>query len=83
MTKYIFLGALLLSLTACQKSEEPGAATVAPEPATAVKDTSPAVAMEEPMPEKRPYELTLHGVTRVDDYFRLRDDERSDPEVLA
>ena len=83
MTKYIFLGALLLSLTACQKSEEPGAATVAPEPATAVKDTSPAVAMEEPMPEKRPHDLTLHGVTRVDDYFWLRDDERSDPEVLA
>jgi len=27
--------------------------------------------------------LTLHGVDRVDDYYWIRDDTRSDPEVLA
>ena len=35
------------------------------------------------MPEKRPYEMTLHGHTRVDEYFWLRDDSRKDPQVLA
>jgi len=35
------------------------------------------------MPEKRPHEMTLHGHTRNDEYFWLRDDTRKDPEVLA
>jgi len=39
--------------------------------------------MVQPMPEKRPHELTLHGHTRVDEYYWLRDDTRKDPEVLA
>ena len=83
MTKHILLGALLLSLTACQKAEEPVAATIEADPETSTTESLTALAMEEPMPEKRPHELTLHGITRVDDYFWLRDDERSDPEVLA
>ncbi len=33
-----------------------------------------------PVPPKRPYEITQHGKTRVDDYFWLR--QREDPEVL-
>ncbi|HKJ15894.1 MAG TPA: S9 family peptidase [Xanthomonadales bacterium] len=37
----------------------------------------------EPMAEKRPHELTIHGDTRIDEYYWLRDDTRSDPEVLA
>lgn len=32
---------------------------------------------------KRPHTMTLHGDTRVDDYYWLRDDERSNPEVLS
>jgi oligopeptidase B len=39
--------------------------------------------VEQPMPAKRPHEMTLHGHTRVDEYFWLRDDTRKDPEVLA
>ena len=39
--------------------------------------------VEQPMADKRPHEMTLHGQTRVDDYFWLRDDTRTDPEVLA
>lgn len=39
--------------------------------------------MTPPKAEKRPYPMTLHGDTRVDDYYWLRDDERSDPQVLA
>lgn len=33
--------------------------------------------------EKRPYKITLHGHTRTDDYYWLRDDTRKDPQVLA
>lgn len=39
--------------------------------------------LEQPMPEKRPHEMTLHNHTRVDEYFWLRDDSRQDPEMLA
>jgi oligopeptidase B len=39
--------------------------------------------VKEPMPEKRPHEMTLHGDTRVDEFYWLRDDERKDPEMLA
>ncbi len=35
------------------------------------------------MAKKIPHEMTLHGTTRVDDYYWLRDDDRTDPEVLA
>lgn len=35
-----------------------------------------------PVAAKRPHPMTLHGVTRVDDYYWLRDDSRSSPEVL-
>ena len=42
-----------------------------------------SINMEQPMPEQRPHEMTLHGDTRVDEYFWLRDDTREDPEVLA
>ncbi len=41
------------------------------------------VQVKQPMPEKRPHEMTLHGNTRVDEYFWLRDDSRKDPQVLA
>ncbi len=36
-----------------------------------------------PVAKKVPYEMTLHGDTRVDDYYWMRDDERKDPEMLA
>ncbi len=39
--------------------------------------------MKQPIAEKRPHEMTLHGDTRVDEYFWLRDDTRKDPQVLA
>ena len=32
---------------------------------------------------KRPHPITIHGHTRIDDYYWLRDDARQDPEVLA
>ena len=77
----LFLGAVLFSLAACQQAEEPAAATAETETATA--ETTDSTAMTEPRAEKRPHEMTLHGVTRTDNYYWLRDDSRSDPEVIA
>lgn len=35
-----------------------------------------------PVAEKRPHTMSLHGVTRTDDYYWLRDDERKAPDVI-
>ena len=36
-----------------------------------------------PVAKKVPYEMSIHGDTRIDDYYWMRDDERKDPEVLS
>lgn len=36
-----------------------------------------------PSPKKIPYELVAHGYQRIDNYYWLRDDSRSDPEVIS
>lgn len=51
--------------------------TVSQTPMTKAESLIPPVA------EKVPFELNLHGVQRVDDYYWLRDDERKDPKILA
>ncbi|MEQ4545977.1 MAG: oligopeptidase B, partial [Pantoea agglomerans] len=38
--------------------------------------------MKAPIAKKIPHEMTLHGETRVDDYYWLRDDKRENSEVL-
>ncbi|MGG6120843.1 prolyl oligopeptidase family serine peptidase [Pantoea allii] len=38
--------------------------------------------MKAPSAKKIPYELSLHGETRVDNYYWLRDDRREDSDVL-
>ena len=35
-----------------------------------------------PKADKRPYPMTMHGDIRTDDYYWLRDDERTDADVL-
>jgi oligopeptidase B len=44
---------------------------------TQAQDVAPPVA------KKVPHAMTLHGVTRIDNYHWLRDDARQDPEMLA
>ena len=39
--------------------------------------------MTPPEAKKIPHVMTLHGDTRIDNYYWLRDDERTAPEVLA
>lgn len=43
--------------------------------------TQPAVVA--PLAEKIPHEMTMHGHTRIDNYYWMRDDQRQDPKVLA
>ncbi len=35
------------------------------------------------MTAKRPHKISIHGHTRTDDYYWMRDDKRNNPEVLA
>jgi oligopeptidase B len=66
----IFAGAILVPL-AC-----PGLLTV-----ISLQSCNRTDQMEPPIAEKRPVELTMHGDTRVDPYYWLR--ERDNPEVIA
>ena len=36
-----------------------------------------------PNPKKIPYELEAHGDVRIDNYYWMRDDSRSDPELIS
>ena len=48
------------------------------------EDSQQQVSIESAAPEApaKPTILSLHGVDRVDDYYWIRDDTRSDPEML-
>ena len=35
-----------------------------------------------PVAKKVPHAMTIHGDTRIDDFYWMRDDERQDPEIL-
>jgi oligopeptidase B len=85
---YLFLGVMFLM--ACKPETEPvsqaqqqagteAAAGLAADTLEQPMEQS----MEQPVAAKKPHEMTLHGHTRVDEYYWLRDDSRQDPEVLA
>ncbi|MCI0670408.1 MAG: S9 family peptidase [Myxococcaceae bacterium] len=73
------LAAALLASSACATlPDEPAAAELTRgAPATA----APAPAPQPPVAERAPHPVTLHGDTRQDDYFWLR--EKQDPKVRA
>ncbi len=79
MTRTPFaLAALSLAiLSGCNKApEETHKNTVQVESAQVVT----AVA---PIAKKVPHEMTIHGDTRIDNYYWLRDDERKAPEIIS
>jgi len=41
------------------------------------------IAVMPPVAKKVPYEMSIHGDTRIDNYYWMRDDERKDPEVIS
>ena len=82
MRRDVFVLVSAVFLSACEPATEPVA-----QAGKQISDQNPlstaSILVEQPMPEKRPYEMTLLGHTRVDEYFWLRDDTRKDPQVLA
>mgnify|MGYP000167969094 FL=1 len=48
-----------------------------------VENVAAKIAVMPPVAKKVPYEMSIHGDTRIDDYYWMRDDERKDPEVLS
>lgn len=50
---------------------------------TTMNDSQIDSALKPPVAKKVPHEMTLHGDVRVDDYYWMRDDSRTDIEVLA
>jgi len=79
---HILLIFSVIFLIACEPASESVSQS---EPVNSDQDSPsfPSTNVNQPMPEKRPHEMTLHGHTRVDEYFWLRDDTRKDPQVLA
>jgi oligopeptidase B len=82
MRAFLFLLLSLAFLFACEPAVEPVAKSESNVNESSTVTDEPAK-LEQPMPEKRPHEMTLHGHTRVDEFHWLRDDTRKDPEVLA
>lgn len=77
---YPFLGVLFLM--ACKPEAEP-AAQAQPQAEPPGGSGIAEETLEQPMAVKKPHEMTLHGHTRTDEYYWLRDDTRQDPEVIA
>ncbi|MBN7821129.1 S9 family peptidase [Bowmanella yangjiangensis] len=61
-------------LVACNPATPPAQTQV-------TEQASPSV--QAPVAEKIAHEMTIHGDTRIDNYYWMRDDKREDPKVLA
>ncbi|EWS98732.1 protease 2 [Pseudoalteromonas sp. SCSIO_11900] len=48
-----------------------------------IENAATQIAVMPPVAKKVPYEISIHGDTRIDNYYWLRDDERKDPEVIS
>lgn len=75
-TQFLLLASIVL-LAGCEPASQPAAQVE--------QQANPGVTSStgQPIAEKRPHEMSLHGQTRVDEYYWLRDDTRQSPEVLA
>ncbi len=50
---------------------------------TVKADSQSEAMLSGPVAKKVPYKLEQHGDTRIDEYYWMRDDARTDPEILA
>ncbi len=66
-------------LSGCNKAPEQSSQS------TSMTATSVATqaAVKAPVAKKVPHEMTIHGDTRIDNYYWMRDDKRKDPAVIA
>ncbi len=89
MKNYFIIIPALLCLTACQTQTEENNTNVAAKPEN--NAVGPEVMNEDkkmsndqpPKAERRPHVFSQHGLERTDNYHWLRDDSRTDPDVLA
>jgi oligopeptidase B len=68
-TRILFATVLSIAITGCSESKQ----------TPTIEAVSAPVA---PVASKRPHKLTAHGQTRVDNYYWMRDDTRSDRKML-
>ncbi|HEA17475.1 MAG TPA: S9 family peptidase [Pseudoalteromonas prydzensis] len=72
----------LAVLAGCNKAPEQSSTTVAQnKQTTAQKNVVQEITA--PVANKIPFAMTIHGDTRIDNYYWMRDDERQDPAVIA
>ena len=83
--KIFIIWVLAFALMACQNQAEDQTTdtTKNPPESVAVTQEEPMTSKQPPKAEKRPHVFQQHGSERTDDYHWLRDDTRSDPDVLA
>ncbi|MGB1300902.1 MAG: S9 family peptidase [Pseudoalteromonas tetraodonis] len=48
-----------------------------------IENAATQIAVMPPIAKKVPYKMTVHGDTRIDNYYWMRDDERKAPEVIS
>lgn len=77
MKKVLFLLSLTTLMVACSDDKSEQQNTETSPPANLTTSIAPPVA------KKVPHEMVAHGNTRVDDYYWMRDDTRTDEEVLS
>ncbi len=64
-----------------EKAPDPVEQTITTE--TDVNNNQDNQSPQPPVAKKVAHEMTIHGDTRVDNYYWMRDDSRTDPEILA
>ncbi|MEI5637698.1 MULTISPECIES: S9 family peptidase [unclassified Pseudoalteromonas] len=62
------------SLTACTSNDNKN---------SQLETTQPENNITAPIAKKIPHKMSIHGDTRIDHYYWMRDDQRKDPEILA
>jgi len=82
MKAHLSLLASAVIVLACEPATE-SVGRAEPNPTEQKSLNTASTLSEQPVAAKRPHEMTLHGHSRVDEYFWLRDDTRTAPEVLA
>jgi len=73
----------IATLTACNKAPEHNTQSVDEATQQAPTYADGAAKISAPVANKIPFEMTIHGDTRIDNYYWMRDDERKDPAVIA
>ena len=70
-TPFVFTFISLAILGGCNKAPDV-------EQSAKIENAAAKIAVMPPIAKKVPYKMTVHGDTRIDNYYWMRDDERKD-----